>query len=129
MSKLPEKHSPRWFGITALLFLLLLAGLILARMALGMAVGLSNGIGFAVIALLAALAAGAGGFLGGKIYFVVVCLSYLLGTAYMLFIAARGLGEGWGDLISVISFLFIAACGIGAGLLIQFGAYLTRKKA
>jgi hypothetical protein len=127
MLKLPHKFSFQWYWITAMIFAVLLGTLILSRLLLDIGIDLQNSTGFAVIALTAAVAAGVGGFLGGRVYFVITIVSYFIGANYMLYVAAARISDGWSDLTSVVSFMFIAVCGIAAGLMIQLLFFRSRK--
>jgi hypothetical protein len=124
---IPAKGSPRWYGLTAVLFIGLLVIFIISRMILGIDVGVANVTGFAVIAFATAIAAGLGGFMGGRVYFITTIIAYIIGVVYMLYIVVTNAADGWSDLTSVISFMTIAVIGIAAGVLVQFIWYLMHK--
>jgi hypothetical protein len=125
---IPPKRSSGWSTVTAGLFVVLLILLTASRLLSGLETDGRSLIGFAILASIAALAAGAGGFLGGKIYFVVVTFSYAMGILYMLYILLTQASGGWSDITSVISFMTIALIGIISGLVVQIVWSLARKR-
>ena len=128
MGKLPEKKSTAWYGVTGAIFAVLLVFFIVGRILLGIGITFENILGFALISAMAAGIAGVGGFMGGRVFFTTTLLSYLLGSLYMLYIAASAAADTWSDIVSVVSFMFFAACGVAAGVILQLVVNFSGNK-
>ena len=128
MINLPSKHSKKWLYIIAALFLLNFASLIAFVSILNSNVTAQNVIGFSVLSLILAFFIGGGGFLGAKAYFYTAVIFDIIGIIYMLYVSIGKTAEGWSDLVSFISYLFIVGFGILLGLVIQGVMFLVKLK-
>jgi hypothetical protein len=119
MIKLPQKYSIKWIYILVALFLLTFISMFIVTSILALSVSLENIGGFAILSLAVSLAIGIGGLIGAKAYFNIALIFNILGIIYMLTVSIFRTAEGWSDLISIISYLFVLAIGIVLGMLVQ----------
>lgn len=124
MVKLPKKYSVKWILILVALFLLTFVSMFLVTTILALSISLENISGFALLSLAVSLAIGVGGVLGLKAYFKTALVFNILGIIYMLSITIFRTAEGWSDLVSIISYLFILAIGIILGVIVQLAVIL-----
>ncbi|ANB60571.1 hypothetical protein [Anoxybacteroides amylolyticum] len=128
MLKLLPKFPFRWVWLTGGIFLLLFIVLLLSRFMLHMEIDSKNVTAFSLISLLLAIAAGIGGFFGGTTYFSVSLTFYAGGVFYLLYLSWTRANDGWSDLTSIISFLFVAGLGIVFGVVAQLIRILTKRQ-
>lgn len=119
MITLPKKYSVKWIYILIALFLLTFVSMFLVTNILDLSIGFENIGGFAVLSLAVSLAIGIGGLIGAKTYFKIALTANIIGIIYMLTISIFRTAEGWSDLVSIISYLFILSIGIVLGMLVQ----------
>lgn len=127
MIKLPEKHSVKWFYIAGVIAILTLIILIAFSRFSGINLGMQNMIGFFLFSVIIAAVINTGGFLGAKIYFRVTLIFYIIAAVYMLYIAISKTAEGWTDLVGIISYMFIIASGVIAGIVLQSICFFVSK--
>ncbi len=133
MITLPKKYSIKWLLIILALFLLTFISMFLVTTILTLSASLDNIGGFAILSLAVSLAIGIGGLIGAKSYFKIALTANIIGIIYMLAISIFKTAEGWSDLVSIISYLFILTIGIVLGILYQLvlilmNCYKKKKK-
>lgn len=128
MIKLPEKHSVKWFYIAAVILILTFIVLIAFSRLSGINIGMQNIIGFVLLSVIITAVINAGGFLGAKIYFRTSLIFYIIAAIYMLYIAISRTAEGWTDLVGIISYMFIIAIGVIAGIILQGIIFIVSKR-
>lgn len=133
MIMLPKKYSKKWILIILALFLLTFISLFLVSTILTLSTSLENIGGFTILSLAVSLAIGIGGLIGAKSYFKIALTANIIGIIYMLAVSVLKTAEGWSDLVSIISYLFILTIGIVLGILYQFililiNCYKTKKE-
>lgn len=126
--KLPPRLSSKWYWLTALIFVLLFTGFAVSRAIFGTTMDTQNIVAFLILSAIFAILAGAGGFLGAKVFFATTALAYTAGLFQLLYIVAVHPADGWSDLTSVIGFLVIACGGLALGVLAQFILWIMRRK-
>lgn len=127
--KLPDKHSNKWFLIMVAIFILVVLAMVSVSLILQLDIGIENILGFSKLALIVSFAAAAGGYLGFKRYFLVMLVSNIIGIAYMLIIVINRTAEGWSDLVSIISYMFVMFIGFFAAIGLELIESLRKKKA
>lgn len=127
MIKLPEKHSVKWFYIAAVILILTFIILIAFSHLSGINLGIQNIFGFVLLSVIITAVISAGGYLGAKIYFRVLLIFYIMASVYMFYIAVSKTAEGWTDLVGIISYMFIIAAGVIAGIVLQGINFLVLK--
>lgn len=128
MFKLPVKYSNKWAYIFVALFGTTFLAFVLYSVILDRTIATRNLGGFALLSLLVAVIISAGGFLGAKGYFYTVLLFDLLGLIYMIYICINQTGDGFTDLISLMSYLFTLGIGIVLGIVVQVVLYIRSKR-
>lgn len=123
MLKLPNKYSKKWLVVFIALFLLSFVPFIFLSQILNFSI-----VGVGILSFIVALIIGVGGYLGAKAYFFTASVFNIIGIFYMLFIAINKTAEGWSDLVSIISYLFIVGIGIILGVVIQVVLFLVSKR-
>jgi hypothetical protein len=119
MINLPKKYSVKWIYILIALFLLTFISMFLVNTILALSLSLENIGGFAMLSLAVSLAIGIGGIVGAKVYFNIALIANILGILYMLTVSIFRTAEGWSDLVSIISYLFVLSIGIVLGMIVQ----------
>ena len=119
MVKPPQKHSKKWLYITVGLFLVTFFALIFAANTLNIDIAARNLAGFAVLSIVITGLISIGGYRGAKAYFYISLISLMLAMGYMLYISINKAAEGWSDLVSITSFVFIVAIGMGCAVVVQ----------
>lgn len=119
MITLPKKYSIKWILIIVALFILSFVSMFLGTSILALSASLENIGGFAILSLIVSLTIGIGGLIGAKSYFKIALTANIIGIIYMLVISALNTAEGWSDLVSIISYLFILSIGIVLGMVYQ----------
>ncbi len=132
MIKLPKKYSLKWIYILFALFVLTFVSMFLVTTILDLSVSLDNISGFAIFSLAVSLAIGLGGLLGSTVYFKTALLFNILGIIYMFIVTIFKTAEGWSDLVSIISYMFILSIGIILGVILQLAmiiitGYMIKK--
>jgi len=125
--KMPRKYSVKWLYAAGVLFLLTMIQLIVFAGLSGMTLTAENVTGFAILSAFISAAVTAGGWLDKKIYFFTVLLFCLTAAGYMFYTALAKTADGWTDLVGIISFMFIIAAGVTAGIILQFLAFILTK--
>ncbi len=124
MLKLPEKYSIKWIYILVALFLLTFVSMFIVTTILDLSISIDNISGFALLSLAVSLTIGLGGLLGLKAYFKTAFVFNILGIIYMMSVTIFRTAEGWSDLVSIISYLFMLSIGIILGVIVQFAVIL-----
>lgn len=124
MLKLPEKYSIKWIYILVALFLLTFVSMFIVTTILDLSISIDNISGFAMLSLAVSLSIGLGGLLGLKAYFKTALVFNILGIIYMMSVTIFRTAEGWSDLVSIISYLFMLSIGIILGVIVQFAIIL-----
>ena len=128
MIKLPAKHSKNWALITLALFLITFAAMIALAMILKTTIALENISGFVLFSFFVSVIISIGGFLGAKAYFFTALAMDVIGIIYMLIISITRSAEGWSDLVSIISYMFMLGVGIILGIVIQLIVFLLSRR-
>ncbi|MBF7097448.1 hypothetical protein [Alkalibacter mobilis] len=117
--KLPEKFSKIWFLIWIGIFAVIIGSMLAVSMLTDAKITVDNVKAYAIIALGASTLISLGGFMGGKVYFVISLVVNLGGIGYMIYLSMTRAAEGWSDLVSFVSYLFIGSVGILIGIIGQ----------
>lgn len=126
--KVPEKHASQWSWIGLIFALIIFSLIILAQTMLNSVLTARSISSFGIIALVTAMIGSMVGYLGGKLFFSIYAIGAFLGVLYMLYIAAFNTSPGWGDLTSLIGFIFILAVGAAGGLAAEVFSFWAKKR-
>lgn len=119
MKSMPPHYSRSWLWILGVYFIVIFGVLVWSRLLLHTGLTMKSTAAFGMIALLTALIASLGGFIGARIFFLITALSSLMGSLYMMYIVIFNVSPGWGDLASIASYLVFTAIGMVLGLAVE----------
>jgi hypothetical protein len=119
MIKMPTKKSNLWIGVFILYTILVLISLIVTRVILTSELTGNFIARLLLISLVLALLPCIAGYFGKRIFFIVYTISILLGIIYMFYIVIADRSPGWGDLASMIGFIFIIGFGTAIALVAE----------
>lgn len=114
--RMPAKFSKIWFLLAVLIFALVMGAMAYVPWTLGTQMNIQ---GYALLGLVMALILAGGGFFGARVYFVVALTANIAGLGYMIYQAMVRTANGWSDLVSFLSYLFLAALGVLLGIISQ----------
>ena len=123
---LPGKYSVRWFGVFAVVTVLLFAFFIGTRLfILRKTIGWTSSAGMFLLALGVSFVLNLLGHLGFLAFFSGGCAGLVAGMAGMIFFYMKH--EGWSDLIGPFVLVELTLAGLAAGFALQFSLYIIRK--
>lgn len=126
---MPIKKSKNWIWILILYTIIIFTSFLITRVILGSEVIGRYLIGILIISLGSAFLPCIGGYLGKRIFFIIASLSIMTGILYMFYVVIGDISPGWGDLTSLIGYLFIDVIGTALALIIEVVSfYVLRNK-
>jgi hypothetical protein len=128
MIMIPLKKSNNWVGVFIFYSLVIFIGLLTSRFVLGSEFFVRYILAMLLIAMVSALIPCIGGFLGKRIFFIIYTLSVIVGILYMFYVVLGNTSPGWGDLTSIIGYLFIVVVGAVLALLTEVIIYFVKPK-
>jgi len=128
IATIPAKFSRRWWLIFVAYFVIILAFLLLTENLLDIGFTGTSFLARVILAIISAFIVCLGGFLGGRFYFLICSLGLLIGIIYMLYVVIANTAPGWGDLTSMVGYLFCLAISIVIGLLTELVLLSLRRK-
>lgn len=121
-----RKFSPVWVLVALVVFGVVVGALYYVSWSLGTEVTTRTWKGFALLGGIMAVLLAGGGFLGGRVYFLMASIVNMGGLGYMIYLAFVRTAEGWSDLVSIISYLFLAGIGVLLGIIGQLVASIRK---
>ena len=125
--KIPTRKSKQWSWFFVAYAAIVFTALVLTQSILQSKLEVKSILAFSLIAVATALFSCLGGYLGAKNYFFSSSFGLVVGICHMLYIAVFNASPGWGDLTSVIGFLFFATIGILIGILLEIFLMIIKK--
>ena len=125
---IPLKKSNNWIGVFIFYALVIFIGLLTSRFVLGSEFFVRYILAMLLIAMVSALIPCIGGFLGKRIFFIIYTLSAILGILYMFYVVLGNTSPGWGDLTSIVGYLFIVGVGAVLALVTEVIIYFVKPK-
>lgn len=125
----PVKKSKNWIIIFLVYAVIIALSLIITRIILA-----SENIGGSIptmllLALCTSILPSIAGYFGKYLFFYIYSLSILLGIIYAFYVAIGDVAPGWGNLTSIIGFLFIVIIGLVIGLIAETISLLIRPRS
>ena len=120
---IPPKKSNQWIWIFILYTVVVFISLLITRGLFGADIWNRSIIGLLLISIVSAIMPSMAGFLGKHIFFFIYTVGTIVGIIYMFVVALGNTSPGWGDLTSVIGYLFI----VGIGAVIAFTTEIVRS--
>lgn len=128
MKIIPERTTKSLLIIMGYYAAILYALLLLCHAILRNAFTAQSLVALATLAVMAAVIAGIGFWLRGKLFFMIFSAGLAAGLLYMFYVVIFNSSPGWSDLTSIIGFIFIAVAGLVGGLAAELIRYLVRPK-
>jgi len=125
---IPTKKSKQWIGVFILYTVVIFIGLIATKVMLHNEIIGAYIFGSFLISLGSAIISCIGGFLGKRIFFLVYTLSVMIGILYMFYVVLVNTSPGWGDLTSIIGYLFIVGVGTVLAFVMELIIYFIKRK-
>ena len=124
---IPSKKSKKWIGVFIFYTIVVFISLLVTRLIL-----VSEIVGNYIFAMLlismgSALIPCIGGFLGRQMFFKVYTFSAAIGILYMFYVVLGNTAPGWGDLTSIVGYLFMVGVGAIVGLVTELVLYFIKK--
>lgn len=85
-------------------------------------------LGLLIISVVSGLIPCIGGFLGKWIFFIIYTLCTIVAIIYMFYIVMVNTSPGWGDLTSIIGYLFIIIVGTVLALVTEVLSFFIKTK-
>lgn len=128
MKLIPAKSSQSLLKIMGYYSTILYAVFLFAHAVLKSQFTARSLLGLASLAFVAALVAGLGFWLEGRLFFLIYSSSLAASILYILYVVIRNATPGWGELTSLVGFMLIASSGMVIGLAAEFIRYLLKPK-
>ena len=125
---IPLKKSNNWVGVFIFYALVIFIGLLTSRFVLGSEFFVRYILAMLLIAIVSALIPCIGGFLGKRIFFIIYTLSVIVGILYMFYVVLGNTAPGWGDLTSIVGYLFIVVVRAVLALVTEVIIYFAKSK-
>lgn len=118
---IPSKKSKKWIGVFIFYAVVVFISLLATRFILGSEIVGNYIFGMLIISIGTALIPCIGGFLGRQMFFKVYTFSAAIGIIYMFYVVLGNTAPGWGDLTSIVGYLFM----VGVGTIVAFVSELV----
>jgi len=125
---IPLKKSNNWIGVFIFYTLVIFIGLLTSRFVLGSEFFVRYILAMLLIAIVSALIPCIGGFLGKRIFFIIYTLSAIVRILYMFYVVLGNTAPGWGDLTSIVGYLFIVGVGAVLAVVTEVIIYFVKTK-
>lgn len=116
---MPHRRSLKWLGVFIIYLIAITASLFITRIILKSNLLGGYIINLVIISLGSALIPCIGGFLGKKAFFTIYTIFAIFGIIYMFYLVITRKTSGWGDLASIIGYLFVIGIGTIVSLLVE----------
>ena len=108
----PSKKSKEWFIVYAIYSFLILLSLLTTRIILGNIAWNEGLLGLIGLALISAAPAFISGYFYKRLFFYIYSLSIIIGLVYAFYVVIADVAPGWGDLTSLIGYMFMVVAGL-----------------
>lgn len=125
---IPSKKSKKWIGVFIFYAVVVFISLLATRLILGSEILGDYIFSMLLISIVSALIPCIGGFFGRQIFFKVYTFSVAVGILYMFYVVLGNTSPGWGDLTSIVGYLFTIGVGAIVGLLTELIFYFVKTR-
>ena len=125
---IPPPKSKKWIVVFILFTVVVFIGLLTTRVLFGSTLSNQSIMSFLLISIVSALIPSIGGFLGKQVFYSIFTLSTIVGILYMFYVVLGNTAPGWGDLTSIIGYLFIVGIGAVLALVTEIVYYFIKTK-
>lgn len=119
---MPPKKSNQWMWIFILYTVITFISLLTTRVLFGSDILDRSIISLLMIAIVTSIMPSIAWILGKRIFFNIYTVSTIVGISYLFYVVLGNTAPGWGDLTSIVGYLFI----VGVGAFIAFVAEVVR---
>jgi len=123
-----SKKYNRWLLVYIFYTIAIFIGFLITRSILGSEIFGRYMFTLMLISMVSALIPCIGGFLGRRKFFIVNTLSIIVGILYMFYVVVGNTAPGWGDLTSIVGYLFIVGVGVILALGVEVISYFIKTK-
>jgi len=123
-----SKKYNRWLLVYIFYTIAIFIGFLITRSILGSEIFGRYMVTLMLISMVSALIPCIGGFLGRRKFFIVNTLSIIVGILYMFYVVVGNTAPGWGDLTSIVGYLFIVGVGVVLALGVEVISYFIKTK-
>ncbi|MDF2540528.1 MAG: putative rane protein [Herbinix sp.] len=124
---IPKKFSRLWIIVFFIYTFLVFLSLLLTRVILDSDTFGGYLFTLIFIAVASSLFPCIGGYFGKRIYFLISTVAVILGVLYMFYVVIGNVSPGWGDLTSIIGYLYIIGIGAILGFITEVVLYFIKR--
>ena len=124
---IPSKKYKKWILIFLIYVIVVFLSFLITRLVLGSDVSGRYLLGLMIMSMSSAFIPCIAGFLGKLVFFIVDTIFIVLGILYMLYVVLGNTAPGWGDLTSIIGYLFIVLFGVIIAAVAEIISYFVSK--
>ncbi|WBL45462.1 hypothetical protein LOR37_12215 [Clostridium estertheticum] len=125
---LHKKGTKQWIIIFVFYTIIVFLSLLTTRVMLASELLVRPILGLLIVSVVSGLIPCIGGFLGKWIFFIIYTLCTIVAIIYMFYIVMVNTSPGWGDLTSIIGYLFIIIVGTVLALVTEVLSYFIKTK-
>lgn len=124
---IPTKKSKGWILVFIIYSIIIFVALLITRIILAKIIEGTDLTGLSLLALCTGLVPCIAGYFGRHLFFIIYSIAALLGIAYAFYIAIGDVAPGWGDLTSIIGYLFIVLIGLVIAFLAETASLILKN--
>ena len=125
---IPSKSSKKWIVVFLIYTIVVFFSFLITRLVLGSDVLGRYLFGMMIMSMSSAFIPCIAGYLGKRVFFIVDTIFIVLGILYMFYVALGNTAPGWGDLTSIIGYLFIVLFGVIIASIAEIINYFITKR-
>jgi len=125
---IPEKKSKYWYFILFCYTIIVFIGIIVTRIIVNTQLSFQLVLGSIILALISGLIPSIAGFWGRRVFYSVFTCINIAALFYMFYVVTMNTSPGWGDLTSIIGYLFIVILGFIIALVSEIVYFFLKKK-
>lgn len=126
---IPNKKSKAWIFIFLIYSIIIFAALFITRIILAKVIVVADLSGLFLLSLCSGLIPCIAGYFGRRIFFFIYSIAVLLGIVYAFYVVIGDIAPGWGDLTSIIGYLFIVVFGLVIALLAETASLIMKANS
>ena len=123
---IPAQKSTKWSWVYMLYTAVIFVSLIITRIILGSEIFSSYVLSLLILSMVSACIPCIAGFFGKPTFFFIYTFSVIVGILYMFYVVLGNTAPGWGDLTSMVGYMFIVGIGIGLAIAVEVIIYFNK---
>ncbi|MHB8131471.1 MAG: hypothetical protein ACYDEX_21015 [Mobilitalea sp.] len=125
---IPSKSSKKWIVVFLIFTIVVFFSFLITRLVLDSDVLGRYLFGLIMMSVSSAFIPCIAGYLGRRVFFIVDTIFIVLGILYMFYVVLGNTAPGWGDLTSIIGYLFIVLLGVIIASIAEIINYFITKR-